>query len=355
MDQTLLSPSTIKLALRTVLLGIAQIVFGSRPIAGLIILLAVALHSWQMAFFVIAGSVASAVAGFLLKVHSVQIATGLQGYCGALAGAACYVALGWTWLGFVVALLAGLVCGPLTWGLARLFASRSLAPLGLPVLTAPFCLVAGAMFLLTSGHHVESAPVTLPESVVNASAWFAGPWFDSYFGVFARSVFSNISQVMLIDNVAVGLLILLALLLAQWKLAAGAFVGSIVSSFLATAVVGGAGPKEAVVLGSDFEVPGSRIVWLVNPELIPVNAGLFGYSGVLVGIALAAVFISGSWQPWVAAGVGAALATVVSLLARDLHGVYTWPFVLVTWLMIAVIYALRNGSGEKQVRAHPSM
>ena len=63
---------------------------------------------------------------------------------------------------------------------------------------------------------------------------------------------------------------------------------------------------------------------------------LSNVSQVLVSIALAAVFLKGSWQPWVMAIAGTLLVGVVRIPIQDWDGVYTWPFVLTTWILLSV-------------------
>lgn len=278
----------------TLSFGLSQIFFQSKLVPGLLILAAFAVASWQMALLVLIGSASSSVAGLLLRVPAGEVRNGHQGFCGALVGAAAFAALGGGWLGILAAVLGGLACEPVTWCLARAFGTPLLKPLKLPYTTAPFCIVGGLMFLATTGHHVTSAISELDDSLETD---------------FLRSLLTNVSEVVLIDNVVAGGLILLALFAAHWKVGLAAVMGSVLQSFL---------------------------VLLLHEDAVSLGQGVLGYSGVLVAIAMAAIFLKGTWQPWVMAVIGTVLACMLTLLVQDWSGVYTWPFVITTWVLLAV-------------------
>jgi urea transporter len=278
----------------TLLFGISQIFFQAQVVTGLLILAAFAVASWQMAFLVVIGSACSSFAGLLMRVPANEVRNGHQGFCGALVGAAAYAAVGGGWLGVLTAILGGIACAPVTWALATAFSARPLKPFQLPYSTAPFCIVGGLMLLATTGHHVTAS---------------IGVNGDSLQTAFLRSLLTNVSEVVLIDNVVAGGLILLALFAAQWKVGLAAVLGSVLQSL---------------------------VLLLLHVDAVSLGSGVFGYSGVLVAIAMAAVFLKGTWQPWVMAVVGTLLACLFTLLVQDLPGVYTWPFVITTWVLLVV-------------------
>jgi urea transporter len=69
-----------------------------------------------------------------------------------------------------------------------------------------------------------------------------------------------------------------------------------------------------------------------------ISSGLYGFSAALVGVALICFF-----QPtiiiWIAVFVGSALATIVQhlFIAKKVPG-FTFPFILVTWLFLAIVH-----------------
>ncbi|MCQ9164934.1 urea transporter [Arthrobacter sp. STN4] len=274
--------------------GTSQIFFHTKTVPGLLILAAFAVADWRMAILVLLGSAGSSLAGLMLRVPAHEVRNGHQGFCGALVGAAAYASLGSGWLGVLGAVVGGVACAPVTWVLVRVFDSRPLRRYKLPYTTAPFCIIGGLMLLATAGHHVSEA---------------IGEIDDSLRTDFFRSLLTNISEVVLIDNVVAGGLILLALFLIHWKVGLAAVLGSVLQTFL---------------------------VLLLHEDAVSLGQGVLGYSGVLVAIAMAAVFLKGTWQPWVMAVAGTVLACLFTLVVQDLHGVYTWPYVITTWVLLVV-------------------
>ncbi len=128
---------------------------------------------------------------------------------------------------------------------------------------------------------------------------------------FFASLFTNISQVVLVDSIWGGVLILVGLFIANWQVGVAAIIGSLVGTLCAIAM---------------------------DENLQRTANGLSGYSGVLTAIAFAVVFMKGSWEPWVFAVAGAAITAVVTLVMHQLPGpTYTWPYILTTWLGLVLV------------------
>ena len=92
--------------------------------------------------------------------------------------------------------------------------------------------------------------------------------------------------------------------------------------------------------------------WLrVDDESL--NAGLYGFNGILVGLALATFLASGPLL-WVYVILGAAVSVVVMLATTNVvkpwGGALTFPFVLTTWLLLLATYGFSGLAG----RALPS-
>lgn len=274
--------------------GISQIFFQSNIWCGLLILAAFAIADWQMAVLVLLGAASSTAVGVLLHPGRDEINAGSHGFCGALVGAASFAALGAGWAGVLASAVGGAACAPVAAGMARLLASRDLKQFKLPVMTAPFCLVAGLIYWLST--------------LLRPGAVLPAPTDATVLQSFGRSLLSNISQVVLVDSALAGALILLGLFIAHWKVGAAALLGSALESLVALAT---------------------------GQEMDPLYHGLLGYCGVLTAIALAVVFLKGTWQPWVAAVAGVILSTPLAyLLHATAIPVYTWPFILATWLVL---------------------
>jgi urea transporter len=197
----------------------------------------------------------------------------------------------------VLAFLGGVATGLVTWFVNAIFTQTALKKYDLPYTTAPFVIVASIIALSTLRLAVESPPSTL--STEPLPAFFA-------------SLLTNVSQVVLVDNLWSGALILLGLFIANWKVGIAALVGSVVGSLT------------AIVMGE----PWSEIA-----------NGLANYSGVLTAIALAVTFLKSSVGSWLYSLPWIVITAIVTLLMHRL-GVetYTWPYILTTWVALIVAY-----------------
>ena len=110
--------------------GVGQIFLQPRALTGLLIVAGIAVYSPLMAFQVILGTTVSTVAARLLDL---RVRDGLQGYNGALVGAAAWAAMGVFWPATLVTVVGAAACPADHRAL-----ERALAPVGLTVLPAPF-------------------------------------------------------------------------------------------------------------------------------------------------------------------------------------------------------------------------
>ncbi|WP_166139030.1 urea transporter [Nocardioides ochotonae] len=86
-----------------------------------------------------------------------------------------------------------------------------------------------------------------------------------------RSLLTNVSEVVLVNSVRSGALILIGLFVASWKVGLAAAMGSLI---------------------------GTLCAWAMGESSATIDQGLSGYSGVLTAIALAAVFLVGNAAAW---------------------------------------------------------
>ena len=87
--------------------------------------------------------------------------------------------------------------------------------------------------------------------------------------------------------------------------------------------------------------------WLrVDKEAL--HSGLYGYNGILVGLALATFLAPGALL-WVYVVLGAAVSVVVMLgtanVVKPWGGALTFPFVLTTWLLLLATYGFSGLAG----------
>jgi urea transporter len=89
-------------------------------------------------------------------------------------------------------------------------------------------------------------------------------------------------------------------------------------------------------------------IWL-KADQAALRAGLYGYNGVLVGLALA-TFIAPGAALWIYVALGAAVSTVATLGTASVLKPFgapalTAPFVAVTWIMLLAAYGFAGLSG----------
>ena len=259
--------------------GVGQIFLQPRTLTGLLIVAGVAVYSPLMALQVVLGTTVSTVAARLLDL---RVRDGLQGYNGALVGAAAWAAMGVFWPATLVTVVGAAACPAVHRAL-----ERALAPVGLPALTAPFCIVSGLLTALLRA--IDAPMVPDPAPVSGATAWLV-----------PEAVLTGESQVVLVDSWVGGVLILAGLFIAGWR-------------------VGTAATLALVPAGQAAH-------------------GLGGYSPCLTAIAIGVVLLPPGRRAWVLAVVGSVLTVVVDRVFTAIPvPTYTWPFIVTTWLVLAVV------------------
>ena len=129
------------------------------------------------------------------------------------------------------------------------------------------------------------------------------------------------SQVFLQDNALTGLIILVAIFWGahaarNLEVGFGAVAGLVISTFMAV---------------------------LLRADQVSLRQGLFGFNGVLVGVAVP-IFLAHSPAMWVCVVLGAAVSTVMTLAINNVAKTWgvsgsTAPFVFTTWLLLLAAYA----------------
>ncbi|MEV6164772.1 urea transporter [Streptomyces sp. NPDC052052] len=271
---------------------------------GLFILASLWVAGWRIGLFATIGAVVSTVTAYALDVDRSGIAQGLQGYCGCLTGIALVTSLGHHPATYVLAVLGAIICTLLMAALTTL-----LAPYGLTALTAPFCLVSGVM--VVGAPHFGRVWHGSPRAVSSTTTGDTGiTWGDLW-----HAFFTNVSQIFLVGQWYVGLIMLVGLALAGVRVVLFAAAGSIV---------------------------GIVAAWALGAPTALIAGGIYGYNAVLVAIAVGAVFLSGTVWNGVYALFGAAATTglTASLTSffKPFGGhTFTWPFILTTWVLMAAV------------------
>ena len=141
---------------------------------------------------------------------------------------------------------------------------------------------------------------------------------DSGFFTFIAASLKGISQVILLENVISGLLILIAITIDSYYLG----IITLLSAIIGTLVAKFGGADENTI-----------------------DRGLFGYNSVLTGMALV-LFLRGPYM-WIVALVGAAIAaiftsTVMHFMKKTEIPILTFPFIALTWFLLLSTYKLKN-------------
>lgn len=277
-----LSPSRCTLA---VLNGFSQIFLQTHPGCGLLILLAIALHGPDLIIGAMVGALAGTFSAVALGYRKSDITIGLYGYNAALLGLLFVLLLGLSALTLGLIALGSVVTNLLQVRLMAAMRERN----WLPGFTLPFVLfgwlalaLAGALDLVTQAR--LDAPLIL----------------DGQGLLFA--VASGIGQIIFLGQPLAGLIVLMAVGLADRRAAAWMLCGSVVG----------------LVMGMAIGAPEQQIL-----------AGLAGYNP-----ALAALAVSQVQRSW-AAPLLAIIAAVLLRLVFDRLGLppLTMPFILACWLV----------------------
>ena len=128
----------------------------------------------------------------------------------------------------------------------------------------------------------------------------------------------GISQVILIENVMTGFLILIAITVSSYYLGIIALLSAIIGTLVG---IVGAGDEKII------------------------NQGLLGYNSVLTGMALA-LFLTGPYM-WLVALIGSAVAAIFTaalmhFTKRTEVPILTFPFIILTWFILLASYKLKG-------------
>lgn len=141
---------------------------------------------------------------------------------------------------------------------------------------------------------------------------------------FIDNVLKGIGQIMLQENRWTGLLFLIGIFMGSWQ-------GG-VAVLLSTA----AGTFTAMKLKYD-------------PS--EINAGLYGFSAALVGVALSFVFQT-TLLIWLLILLGGALAAVIQhFFIQKKIPVFTFPFIIITWVAVFVLHHFTQIPGSEMISA----
>lgn len=270
-------------------------------------------NAWTGLFFVAGTFAASTVAGVALVVGALagtvtamglgaprdDVRAGLFGFNGALVGVALAV-----FLRAEPALWAAVALGAASSSVLAAAMTRALLPLRIPALTAPFVLVTWALLLTRSELTGLSVSDAMPAAHLPAAATHTTVTGTT----FTEGALRGIAQIFVQGDRLTGGLFVAGLLVASWRAALAAALGSL------------GGVAVGAALGA------------AEPAL---RTGLLSYNSALVAIALL-TFLPSTWSTAVYAALAVVAASVASASAAALLGPLGLPaltaaFIAITW------------------------
>jgi len=298
-------------AVDVILRGVGQVVFQSNWLSGLLLLVAIGFNSRVYLVAAVLGVVVSTSAAVALQADRAQVAAGLYGYNGTLAG-----------IGLTFAMSHDVVTGD--WPDLRLYlliavaaalstvlvnaVSALLSSHRVPTLTAPFVLASWLMlfgvYAFTGFTPGAVLTATTPTQLTSTAAYTALTLWNG--------TWRGIGEIFFQDNVVSGVIVVVGVLVNTRIGALMCVGGSAGAALIAMA----AGADEGAI-----------------------NAGLYGYNAALTAMALGGVFIVVDAMGLLYTASGVVVTTfawpaVATVLAPIGMPTFTFPFVLTTWIFL---------------------
>jgi len=304
----------------TLLRGTGQVMFQNNPITGLLFLVGIFVNSYQLGIAGIIGLLASTLAAMVLGADRNLIRAGLFGYNGILTGIglAFFIQLQWSPVLVLYIIFGGVLSTIVFMALANFFSTWDM-----PALTAPFVLTTWlflfAVLLFANLHTgvLVNPALPRPNAIVQPILRPSPTDLTTDAGVtvvnLLQGFFRGVGEVFFQNNLVTGIIFLIAILINSRVSALFAALGSIVG--LVTAQ------------------------WLLGVDGYATYIGLYGFNGVLCGIAIGGVFYVITWKSGIYALLCALVSTVVfasltAFLSPLGMPALTAPFVLTAWLFL---------------------
>ncbi|AZA84636.1 urea transporter [Chryseobacterium lactis] len=128
---------------------------------------------------------------------------------------------------------------------------------------------------------------------------------------FIDPILKGIGQIMLQENRWTGLLFLIGIFMGSWQCGVAVILSTAAGTFTATKL---------------------------NYNKSEINAGLYGFSAALVGVALAFLFET-TVMVWILILLGGALAAIIQhFFIQKKIPVFTFPFIIITWVLVFALH-----------------
>ncbi|WP_211746202.1 urea transporter [Paenibacillus sp. Marseille-Q4541] len=288
--------------LSTTLKGISQVIFIENAVTGLIILIAITISSVSVGVIALLSSLLATLIGKFGRTQKSIVDQGLLGYNSVLAGIALSLNLEGS-MRWIIALAGAVVVVFFTAGMMHWMQN-----LKIPVLTFPYIIL--TWFLLLATYQLGAfrlSPELVPQDLVHMDLHPEGTidWVSG--------LINGIGQVFFQDQFLSGILVIIGVFWASWRMGFYTIIGSAVALLTA---------------------------YGLGAEVTLLNLGLYGFNAVLTILAVGHVFDSKSrLAPWT--GIIAAVicvpitASITTWLLPYGLPTLTMPFVLSTWLFLA--------------------
>lgn len=285
--------------------GIGQVDFQPSVWTSAVILVGLWVAGWQIGLFATIGAIVSTLTARALAVPHDTLVQGLMTYCGVLGAISMVVYLGNHTSTYVLAVVAAIMCTIITGTL-----NQALGVFGLRAFTGPFCFVSAVMVLgapsLARVWHGTPASAVSPATPMTPVVTWSQLW---------HGFFSNISQIFFVETWYVGLIMLVGLFLAGWRVGLYTVLGSVV---------------------------GILSAWALGAPAALIGEGIYGYNAILTSLAFGVVLLRPTSWNLVYTVVAAAASTGLTISLAVLFKVFgshtfTWPFNITTWAMLAAV------------------
>src|SRR3989338_4680392 len=268
--------------------GISQIFLLNNVITGILFLAGAFYNSWLIGIGVIIGVLTGTVTALILKYKRDDINNGLYGYNGALVGLATVYFFGFN-MPSVIALFFGAVLSSI---IMHFMIKRKFPPFTAPFIISTWIVMAIVLTLKIMPLKATQLPNASNLEIIPALS-------------------RGIGQVMFQENIITGIIL---------------FIGILVCSRISALYA---------LLGTGI---GVVVSFMCSFPLSMITAGLFGFNGVLCGIALSGK----KWHHGILA-IASIVVSVFVMFGMSRLGIITLtaPFVISAWLVLLVSNALR--------------
>lgn len=301
--------------IRVILRGVGQVFFCGNAVTGLVFLVALYIGGTTAGLAATVGVITSTITAVLLGFSEDDIDAGLYGFNGTLVGPCLFLFLENTPLLWVYVVFAAILSSVVLAAMIKI-----LTPYKIPASTSPFVLTCWMfMVAIYSFEALSPSPVLpvpgIPEAIASANlpvaAWLSS-FTDNTIELWYVALAKGIAEVMFADNVLVGILFLIGILITSVRGAVMAFCGTFV------------GVLVPIHLGASQNL---------------IEMGLYAFNPVLTMMAVGWVFLKPSTGTAILAFLAGILTVICqAALANFLAPVglptLTFPFVLTMWMFL---------------------